>query len=146
MNFLLIVVCSICVLSIGIIKQLLHKRVQLAPITQNKSNFMKQIFVCTKCDGQFPKWSGRCEQCGSWGTISQDPVSPVPTTAKTEHKQALSGIQAATPVTFSNISTGEVDRISTHMQECDRVFGGGIVPGSLVLLGGDPGIGRATLS
>ncbi len=96
------------------------------------------IFSCSKCGAQFPKWSGRCLDCGAWGSLNED-ARPAP------NKESLAGVPAAKPISFTDIGTGELKRIKTGIAEIDRVLGGGIVPGSLVLLGGEPGIGKSTL-
>lgn len=102
------------------------------------------IYICSHCDAQFPKWLGRCEECGKWGTIEQS-TNPSVGTARDQHKAAVSAVAAGKPVAFSALKSSAVQYMNTSLQECDRVFGGGIVPGSLVLLGGDPGIGKSTL-
>lgn len=102
------------------------------------------VFVCSHCDAQFPKWSGRCTECGKWGTVEQGSM-PAAATAGTKHKEQIAQVAAATPTAFSAVDTSLVERIPTGIGECDRVLGGGLVSGSLVLLGGDPGIGKSTL-
>ncbi|MBI2410872.1 MAG: DNA repair protein RadA [Candidatus Kerfeldbacteria bacterium] len=104
----------------------------------------KIIFSCSNCDAQFPKWSGRCEECGKWGTLEQR-TADLPATAKQQRAYNLGAVAAVKPLRFSEITEGAVARVSTGIGECDRVLGGGIVPGSLILLGGDPGIGKSTL-
>ncbi|HLD22154.1 MAG TPA: DNA repair protein RadA, partial [Patescibacteria group bacterium] len=103
------------------------------------------VFQCQHCDAQFPKWSGRCGECGKWGTLVQTAAQTGKKTAKTEHKQAISEVASAQPITFSSLRTTGTKRLTTGISEFDRVLGGGIVPGSLILLGGDPGIGKSTL-
>lgn len=98
----------------------------------------KQIFVCSKCDAQYPKWSGRCLECGAWGTISegiQDDKKQI-TTTKIDAKELID---------LAKASTKDYQRHKTNINEFDRVLGGGIVPGSLILIGGEPGIGKSTL-
>ena len=102
------------------------------------------VFRCTHCDAQSPKWSGRCLECGKWGTLEQAAGVEV-ATAKAQHKEQLKDIRAAKPQAFSGVRHDSAKRIPTGIHECDRVLGGGIVPGSLLLLGGDPGIGKSTL-
>lgn len=101
------------------------------------------VFSCTKCDAQFPKWAGRCDTCESWGTISQEATSDLPkiTTAFTQtkgHAQAVTSLQ-------NLVAAKERTRIPIGEEEYDRVLGGGIMPGSVVLLSGEPGIGKSTL-
>lgn len=94
------------------------------------------LFVCSRCDAQSPKWSGRCVSCGSWGTIAAEAPSSTPMAA---HVPASPVRRAA------DVDTADVARISAGSPELDRVLGGGVVPGSLILLAGEPGIGKSTL-
>lgn len=92
------------------------------------------IYTCTKCDAQFPKWEGRCRECGGWGTLKEAVVT----------KQR--SVPAPTIVDFSSVQASTTTGIlPTGYAEFDRVLGGGLVPGALILLGGDPGIGKSTL-
>lgn len=97
----------------------------------------KTIFVCSKCDAQFPKWLGQCSQCGSWGTLAEE-------TAKAPERKNTN-VAAGEVVDFQNVRGQEFPRIKTGLEEFDRVLGGGIVAGSVILLGGEPGIGKSTL-
>lgn len=106
----------------------------------------KQVFVCSNCGQESPKWVGRCPACGEWNTFKQITVrSSAATAGAASH--ALAGLARgeAKPIALSDISAEAEPRISTHDAEFDRVLGGGIVPGSLTLLGGEPGIGKSTL-
>jgi len=97
------------------------------------------IFICSKCDAQSPKWSGRCLECGSWGTVQE--VAGI-------NKGAKSGPapKPATLVKLSEITNqGSLTKLLTGINEIDRVFGSGITPGSLTLISGEPGIGKSTL-
>ena len=96
------------------------------------------IFECSKCGAQSPKWSGRCLECGNWGTVTEITNYKLPITNKNT-------VPASEVVDFSNIQGQDVLRITTGIGEVDRVLGGGLVPGSLILLGGEPGIGKSTL-
>ena len=101
-------------------------------------------FFCKECGYESPKWFGQCPACKEWNTFVEEPV------VKKASKGVAGVVSARTsvenkPVTLSDISTDEKDRISTGLEELDRVLGGGIVEGSLVLVGGDPGIGKSTL-
>lgn len=100
---------------------------------------MKKIHDCSKCGAQFSKWQGRCNECGSWGTVSQEATN-------LENKPQSIQVSADKPINFSEISLQEKDRIKIGISEVDRVLGGGLVAGSLILLGGDPGIGKSTLA
>lgn len=101
----------------------------------------KSIFVCTDCGTESPKWMGRCPGCGAWNTMNEETIIEAP---KGGHK-AMSVVSSSKPKFLHEISTAEDERMPTGFQELDRVLGGGIVHGSLVLLGGDPGIGKSTI-
>ena len=96
----------------------------------------KNIFVCTECGGQFPRWSGKCPLCGEWNTIQEEVV-------QTTHGGTPT--RRAEVTTLDAIDTQSEKRYLTGIGELDRVLGGGIVPGGLMLIGGDPGIGKSTL-
>jgi DNA repair protein RadA/Sms len=102
------------------------------------------IFVCQECGSQSPKWLGRCADCGAWNSFveerSQDAAAAAATTA---HRYALGAAGAAR--LYADVEIERMARLSTGIGEFDRVLGGGVVPGSLVLLGGEPGIGKSTL-
>ncbi len=101
---------------------------------------IKEIYVCTQCGYESAKWSGQCQSCGAWNTMEQTIKQP----EKTPRTSAVIGTDL-TPVKIGDINIDEQVRYKTGMYELDRVLGGGIVKGSLVLLGGDPGIGKSTL-
>lgn len=100
------------------------------------------VFFCQNCGFESAKWSGQCPACREWNTFAEEPAVP-------RKKGAVSGGRKSgtmkEPVSLSGIEGDEQGRISTGMAELDQVLGGGIVPGSLVLVGGDPGIGKSTL-
>lgn len=99
-------------------------------------------FVCTKCDGQFSKWQGRCEVCQSWGTLK--PADQVNETA--EQSRPTLPSRAGMPTAFSGLqSSASIPPFSLGIPALDRVLSGGIVPGSVTLAGGEPGIGKSTL-
>jgi DNA repair protein RadA/Sms len=102
------------------------------------------VFVCQECGAQSPKWVGRCADCGAWNSyVEERPVEaagPVPA----GHRYALSGA-TGTARLYADIAIEQHARLSTGIDEFDRVLGGGVVPGSLVLIGGEPGIGKSTL-
>ena len=103
----------------------------------------KTAFFCQNCGYESAKWMGQCPACREWNTFVEEP-----TAAKTPAgNQGLGSHSAAgrKPVHLTEISTGKEERIPTGIGELDRVLGGGIVPGSLTLVGGDPGIGKSTL-
>lgn len=104
------------------------------------ANQIKDIFICTNCDAQFPKWSGRCLECGSWGTLGASV-----TDSRDEKKVAAKKLGGAEIIDLFNVKSSSLERMSTKIAEVDRVLGGGLVPGSLILLSGEPGIGKSTL-
>ncbi len=102
----------------------------------------KIIYVCTNCGQDSPKWIGKCPNCGEWNTYVQEVVRK-----EAAGKRPGSGIETpkAKPVSLKEIRTGDDPRIDLKDEELNRVLGGGLVPGSLVLIGGEPGIGKSTL-
>ncbi len=102
----------------------------------------KSIYTCTECGGTNPKWLGRCPHCTAWNTLEEG-VAPSASGAKAHRFQSLAPTQAI--ATLSDIEAADVDRTPTGLDELDRVLGGGIVEGAVVLIGGDPGIGKSTL-
>lgn len=97
-------------------------------------------FFCQNCGYESAKWQGQCPACHEWNTFTEEPVAKI--TGSAAVKKAAAEIR---PVRLSEIQTDESQRISSGMKELDRVLGGGIVAGSLMLVGGDPGIGKSTL-
>ena len=97
------------------------------------------MFFCNNCGYESSKWMGQCPGCRQWNTFTEESV---PTSAK---GAKLTSRQRAEIVTLNSVSVEKEDRISTHIEELDRVLGGGLVAGSLTLVGGDPGIGKSTL-
>lgn len=100
----------------------------------------KTYFFCSECGYQSSTWLGKCPECGKWNTFTEEVVKSESGKRKVESRQ----LQSA-PKRIQDISTSETVRIATGCGEFDRVLGGGIVPGSLLLLGGEPGIGKSTL-
>ncbi|PIR92845.1 DNA repair protein RadA [Candidatus Falkowbacteria bacterium CG10_big_fil_rev_8_21_14_0_10_43_10] len=98
------------------------------------------IYSCSNCGAQSPKWSGRCLSCGAWGTLQEEIID----SGKTDSKTNLQ-ISPAKITYLNSIALEKLQRLPTGIAEFDRVLGGGIVPGSLVLIGGEPGIGKSTL-
>ncbi len=101
----------------------------------------KTLFYCTQCGNETPKWAGRCTACGAWNTIVEQPDRKISTGKGTR----ASVVRAVKATSITEMSDGEEIRFSTGMGELDRVLGGGAVKGSLVLVGGAPGIGKSTL-
>lgn len=98
------------------------------------------VFFCTECGNESSKWAGQCPACKAWNTLVEEKINISPTTGAKKRTSS-----DATSVHLSEISMDEQARISTGIGEMDRVLGGGIVPGSLTLVGGDPGIGKSTI-
>lgn len=109
----------------------------------------KTVYVCSECGQDSPKWVGRCPNCGMWNTMKEMTIRPetAATAGISRARKAMvgDGVQAARPVRLSEVSATEEPRIITPDHELNRVLGGGIVPGSLILIGGEPGIGKSTL-
>ncbi|MEM7186295.1 MAG: DNA repair protein RadA [Bacteroidota bacterium] len=104
----------------------------------------KTTFFCQNCGAQYAKWQGQCNSCKAWNTIVEEVIQKVEKPSwKTENNTSTR--RAATPQKVSEISGTREMRLSTNNRELDRVLGGGLVPGSLTLLGGEPGIGKSTL-
>jgi DNA repair protein RadA/Sms len=106
---------------------------------------MKQrtIFVCQDCGAQSSKWLGRCAECGAWNALVEERAAPADAAAAS-HRYAAAGAPAGARL-YADVEIAQHRRLTTSIDEFDRVLGGGIVPGSLVLLGGEPGIGKSTL-
>lgn len=102
----------------------------------------RSLFYCTECGNESLKWQGRCPACGAWNTIVEQPAADV---KKKTAASAASGLGARRPRPMSEVEAVDELRFNTGMNELDRVLGGGAVKGSLVLVGGAPGIGKSTL-
>lgn len=103
----------------------------------------KTVYVCTQCGQTSPKWVGKCPSCGQWNTFAEEVVRKETPVAK----HVAQGIQSvrSKPQCLTEVVSGEEQRIDMHDDELNRVLGGGLVPGSLTLIGGEPGIGKSTL-
>ncbi len=106
------------------------------------------VFACQSCDAQSPKWTGQCLQCGHWGTMSAEsaPTKKASVSFGAAGAAAAAAAKPAKIAAFDGLASERKRRIPTGIAEADRVFGGGVVPGSITLLGGEPGIGKSTLS
>ena len=100
---------------------------------------LKQVYICQGCGYETGKWMGKCPNCNEWGSLVEEVVD----TKKASSVKQTNASNA--PIRLKDISIEKEDRTSTGMGELDRVLGGGIVRGSLILVGGDPGIGKSTL-
>jgi DNA repair protein RadA/Sms len=107
---------------------------------------LKTAFFCTDCGNDTPRWQGQCPACGAWNTLVEEPQQK--RTAKGRGAATVGGARAGAPpapVRLADVTGAETTRWSTGLNELDFVLGGGIVPGSIVLVGGEPGIGKSTL-
>ena len=102
----------------------------------------KTIYTCTECGGTAPRWLGQCPSCKAWNTLEETVAEPAAGAGKNRF-QALAVSQPVT--TLSEVEAADVERTPTGLDELDRVLGGGVVEGGVVLIGGDPGIGKSTL-
>lgn len=102
---------------------------------------VKTYFVCTNCGAQTTKWYGRCPECGEWNTLQEETVQSKPSVSKKASAKAGS----ARTVSLDEVTSDSDIRYTTGIEEFDRVLGGGIVEGSVILLGGEPGAGKSTL-
>jgi DNA repair protein RadA/Sms len=102
----------------------------------------KTVYTCRECGGTSPKWLGKCPHCNAWNTLDEGLAEPAAGSARNRF-QALARSQPV--ATLSEIEASEVERTPTGQEELDRVLGGGIVEGAVILIGGDPGIGKSTL-
>ena len=99
------------------------------------------IFACQNCGHQSRKWLGKCPECGEWNSLVEERER----TAKKGMTRSGFKLRDVTAIAYSEIESQDETRISSGVTEFDRVLGGGLVPGTLVLIGGDPGIGKSTL-
>ena len=101
---------------------------------------IKSAWFCTECGAESPKWEGKCPACGAWNTMVEERV-----TSGKSKSSTLSRATKSRPRKVTEISSVGEERILLPSRELNRVLGGGLVPGSLVLVGGEPGIGKSTL-
>ncbi|QHI99030.1 DNA repair protein RadA [Xylophilus rhododendri] len=108
----------------------------------------KSTYVCSECGGTSPRWLGKCPHCGAWNSLVETAAQPAAAPSKNRLAQPAAFValaQTSEVTTLSEIEAADVARASTGIEELDRVLGGGIVEGAVVLIGGDPGIGKSTL-
>ena len=101
----------------------------------------KTVYVCSECGYETGRWLGKCPSCNNWNTFAEEAVQP----AAPQKKSAAAVLSGGEPSLLSDISVTDDIRIKTGVSELDNVMGGGIVPASLTLVGGEPGIGKSTL-
>ena len=106
---------------------------------------IKKVFTCSNCGANSPKWMGKCYTCGEWNTYVEEIISKENERETRKKSWKAKDADAPQPVPLSEVKAGEIFRLVTPDKELNRVLGGGIVPGSLVLIGGQPGIGKSTL-
>jgi DNA repair protein RadA/Sms len=102
----------------------------------------KTVFVCQNCGAESPKWIGRCPSCKEWNTYHEEIIA----TSSPRESIYASGRERRKPELLNEIKSDEHDRQKTGIPELDRILGGGMVAGSLILLGGEPGVGKSTLA
>ena len=113
----------------------------------------KTVYRCAECGTEYPKWQGRCDACGEWNTLAEEMAAPKVSAAKGAgaarrlggHAALGEGGNVAVTPRLRDVSGSEAGRLKVGIDEFDFVLGGGIVPGSMVLVGGEPGIGKSTL-
>ncbi|MBW2493167.1 MAG: hypothetical protein JRE43_00305, partial [Deltaproteobacteria bacterium] len=103
----------------------------------------RTVYCCTECGGQQPRWVGRCPSCGGWSTLVEETIGAHADSRKLGVNSDTAPIK---PVLLGEIDTAMAPRFATNIAEFDRVLGGGLVPGSVVLLAGEPGVGKSTLA
>ncbi len=102
---------------------------------------IKSLFICSNCDAQSPKWSGRCLECGAWGTLSEELRD-----SQSQVKEIIKKISGAEVTDLRQLKNSQIERFKLNWPEVDRVLGGGLLADSLLLLSGEPGIGKSTLA
>lgn len=103
----------------------------------------KVAYVCTECGAEHAQWQGQCQACNAWNTLKEFKLSPAKKSASVS--KGYAGVSDNVVQSIKDVDLAEVPRITSGMSELDRVLGGGIVPGSVVLIGGDPGVGKSSI-
>ncbi|MBP9661044.1 MAG: AAA family ATPase, partial [Aeromonas sp.] len=104
----------------------------------------KTAYVCSECGADFTRWQGQCSECKEWNTITEVRLG-VTTPGKSARYTGYAGAVGSQVQTLAEVATTEIPRFSSGFKELDRVLGGGVVPGSAILIGGNPGAGKSTL-
>jgi DNA repair protein RadA/Sms len=104
---------------------------------------VKTTYLCQQCGAASPKWAGQCPSCSAWNTLVETIAAPRSSGRAPSAARAVTGASAVTPI--GTVTSAEAARLTSGIAEVDRVLGGGFVPGSIILIGGDPGIGKSTL-
>ena len=104
---------------------------------------VRSVYVCQQCGAESPKWSGQCPSCAAWNTLVETVVARPAAGARARERASAAGAASIEPI--GQVSSAEAVRLTSGIGEVDRVLGGGLVPGSIVLFSGDPGIGKSTL-
>src|SRR5881628_1598673 len=108
-----------------------------------KSKAPKLVFVCQQCGSQQPRWMGKCPDCGEWNSLVEEKAASAQ--PGSSPRGGMFRMREVATLDYQDIESQDDARQPSGLEEFDRVLGGGIVPGSLVLIGGDPGIGKSTL-
>src|SRR5688572_3166620 len=103
----------------------------------------RSVYRCTECGHEHAKWVGRCEGCGAWNAVAEEPVAQ--RAGVGAGRQGRRSAVVAPPSRLREVAREPLERLRTGINELDFVLGGGIVPGSMILIGGEPGIGKSTL-
>ena len=106
---------------------------------------LKKLYICSNCGYETAKWLGKCPDCGSWNTLNEEVRIDAPPQAAASAAACAAASVPAPVTTLDEVESGEEIRYITGISELDRVLGGGMVPGSVILVSGDPGIGKSTL-
>ena len=106
----------------------------------------RSVYACTECGAQQPQWHGRCPACGTWSSLVEEPRAAGRTDIAASDPFGIQAAGSSAPRALRDIEPSATPRLATGLRELDRVLGGGLVPGSVVLLGGEPGVGKSTLA
>src|SRR4051812_24507500 len=125
-----------------------YRLTALPPYRRSTMSKPKSVYRCTECGHEHPKWVGRCEACGAWNAIAEEPAIARGSGEAGKRRGVGVGARRASPAVparLRDVATHPLERWRTGLPEFDFVLGGGIVPGSMTLIGGEPGIGKSTL-